>query len=224
MTGWEWAIFLMTKTWYALIAAIAATVGGVTIHEKVITPYMMRRKESKRLFEASNKRMEDRFGMIDKLATDIDFIKAELSPNSGKSMKDVLNKNATDLLMIGQNVKVMRYRQKFAFRVLDTPMFWCDIFGYATAVNNKLIELYGAESEEQMLGHGWANFIAHEDRDRALKEWNESVNHNKETKNYFHVVNGKTGEKYEVCYRAIFEREGDAIITVCGMVQRLIPE
>ncbi len=208
---WEWIIVCLTKGWTAIKSVgilIGAIIGSITIYEKVVKPYQMRKRES---VAVQDKFFADLRGLL----TDVGEIKKEVMPNGGKSLNDKVT------LML-HDVKMIKSRQKFTFRTSDTPMFWNDVAGYASAINSALIDLYGAKSEAQMLGHGWLNFVAPEDRERAMAEWNEAVNNNDEIISTFHVINGITKEKFEVTYRAIFERDNGVIVTICGTVERTV--
>lgn len=192
-------------------ALCGAALTWLGVYKKIIVPYQMRRKESIKLLQAANDNMLNYFAKIDNMASDLSTVKKEVLQDGGYSLKDIAIKTSDDL-------KTLRYRFKAMMQFADKPSFWCDRNGYCTMANKKLIDLYGADSESQMLGLGWLSYVEDSDKDRALKDWNEAIRNNQESENYFHVMNRKTGRIFEIKYNAIFFRENDEIITICGVV------
>ena len=104
----------------------------------------------------------------------IRIIKAEVTPNSGKSLKDTVNslKKACDRIEIRQ--RVLDQRSKTALHYNKTPLFETDIKGRLTWCNEAFLELTkdnGSCSE----GFDWITVIEDDRRDDFLTEFNSCL-------------------------------------------------
>lgn len=143
---------------------------------------------------------------ISKLNTDnaaikesLQKIQYEISPNSGGSMKDVLNS-------IQDRMDADEY--------LDpTPIYKCDERGNATSLNKALLEILGMNYAEA-LGHGWAKQLHDNDRRRVLDAWNEAVGIGKEFDEEYTLINKITGKEITGRDTAIIQRNKDGKVTM----------
>jgi len=104
----------------------------------------------------------------------IRIIKTEVTPNSGKSLKDTVNslKKACDRIEARQ--KILDQRSKAALHYNETPLFETDIKGRLTWCNEAFLELTkdnGSCSEE----FDWLTVIEDDRRDDFLTEFNSCL-------------------------------------------------
>lgn len=112
---------------------------------------------------------------LPQIEKDLDGIKAELKPNCGMSLRDVINRIEKSLLI----EKHARHAMSMA---VDVAMFETDEFGKCTWVNHTYTDITGMTTDEA-LGFGWVSSIYEEDRDRVSEEWKDVV----EEKRSFHM-------------------------------------
>lgn len=110
----------------------------------------------------------------EELKESIKIIKAEVTPNSGKSLKDTVNslKKACDRIETRQ--RVLDQRSKTALHYNKTPLFETDIKGRLTWCNEAFLELTkdnGSCSE----GFDWITVIEDDRRDDFLTEFNSCL-------------------------------------------------
>lgn len=104
----------------------------------------------------------------------ISIIKAEVTPNSGKSLKDTVNslKKACDRIETRQ--KVLDQRSKAALHYNETPLFETDIKGRLTWCNEAFLELTndngGCKDE-----FDWLTVIEDDRREHFLKEFDSCL-------------------------------------------------
>jgi PAS domain-containing protein len=214
---WEYLIALKifiakSLLWLGGLASIILAWFGV--YKKIYLPYKMNKKHSE---EAQAVFFSDLRGLL----TDVKMIKDQVLPNGGQSLNDKVTHLGDKALLIDQNIKIVKARQKFMIKVSETPTFWCDIYGNVVYANNSLINLFGADSEDQLKGHAMMDFIDYSDHGRILSRWNDAMKNNTEAEIEYTVINGKTKERYPVRSRTVFEREGGDILTICGTVTRI---
>jgi hypothetical protein len=104
----------------------------------------------------------------------IKIIKAEVTPNSGKSLKDTVNslKKACDRIEARQ--KVLDQRSKAALHYNEIPLFETDIKGRLNWCNESFLEVTrdnGSCSE----GFDWLTVIEDDRRDDFLTEFNSCL-------------------------------------------------
>ena len=141
---------------YAIyLAAISAIISGViVIYKKAIKPMV-------RAISNLYKTMEK-----------IDKIFDELTPNGGTSIKDKIDHIDINLSLFQQVQEAMAADTKAA-------LFRTDSLGNCVYVNRTYTRTVGLNVSE-ILGHGWQNAIAEEDREKVVAEWYKSVKENRE--------------------------------------------
>jgi PAS domain-containing protein len=97
----------------------------------------------------------------------IDRIYQEVTPNGGSSLKDSVNRIETRQL-------IQEQRQHAYASQLTTPIFETDATGACTWVNKAYLDFVDANPED-VLGHGWINFIAYEDQHRVADSWASAI-------------------------------------------------
>jgi len=106
------------------------------------------------------------------LAKQLDFVASELLPNGGSSVRDALNR-------IEHSVALTNERQRA--RMLDSVdmVFETDSEGNCIWVNRTYARITNRLPAE-LLGHGWVNAIAAEDRNHVTEGWYTSTRENRE--------------------------------------------
>ncbi len=144
----------------------------------------------------------------------INEIRNQLTTNGGKTIKDdmVWIKNE----LTGQNARMLDF---IALSVI--PTFVSDSKGACIAVNQALMELFGA-SREQMLGFGWINFLIDTEKNQKRVNWENAVKYDDFIKDRYHIINGKTQKIIYCEYAANFTRgKMNEVISIMGTVTEI---
>jgi len=141
---------------YALYAvAVSTIVGGlITVYKKGVKPVL--------------KHFTEWYAMQEKINTIFD----EITPNGGTSIKDKVDQTYKGLHLLGQIQDAMAADTKAA-------LFRTDPEGNCVWVNRTYTRTVGRDVSE-LLGHGWQNAIATEDREHVVAEWYRAVEENRD--------------------------------------------
>ena len=104
---------------------------------------------------------------VGKLLVDIEAVVIDLQPNSGKSLRDTVDRIETRLMTIERI-------QQGLFQDGDVGVFTCDSDGRNTYVNRTYCRKLGA-TREQMMAFGWRSFISPEERESYDEEWQPAL-------------------------------------------------
>lgn len=137
----------------------------------------------------------------------------ELNNNGGKSIKDLVEKTNKTVAKLAATNEAM-------LTISDECIFKCSPDGRCIFANESLCDLYGA-SHDEMMGYGWINFLAQDERDANEKNWKRAVENDTNISSEYTVVHGTTREKINCYYKAAIRRdETSAIISIIGIVKR----
>lgn len=125
-------------------------------------------------------------GSMDK----INEISKEFAPNHGSSLKDVLNKMQAELVKNTELTEKIATRQKWIFDNREMPIFESDEEGRCVWVNVAYMNLVNRDMSF-LLGHGWKNVIAPEDRERVIQNWESCVKDGRDSEDTYSVVDSK---------------------------------
>ena len=143
-----------------------------------------------------------------------DNLTYQMNNDSGKSLIDLaqrMDKNIEKLTAVSEGLLMLN----------DQAIFRCDIDGRCVFANQALCELYGA-TREDMLGHGWLNFIKQSEREDAKKNWENSVENDNQVNYQYTVINGHTFTEIKCKYTAVIKRdEAHNIISILGIVSKI---
>ena len=141
--------------WSVYITSASALVGFlIFMHRKVFGPlYTM-------------------FKTQHSIAEKIDFIFEELKPNSGKSIRDVINRIEKGLISASGF-------QKALLADHEDALFETDSEGNCIWMNRTYIRLV-ERTPAEILGHGWQNTIAQEIRKEFVEDWYSAVTEDRE--------------------------------------------
>lgn len=184
-----------------LATAILAMWG---IWSKILKPWF---KESR----DKREKLARAISHIEKMSEKLNHVSKELQPNGGGSIKDQIKQIAND-------VKIIRIEKDATFYLSKEPSFKSDGKGYYTSINYALSQLVGV-SESELLGLGWLNYVALEDKDRIWEEWENIIESGKEISLFYGIKNPTTMEVIPVKCRAVINRDNDKILSVIGTIE-----
>ena len=148
---------------------------------------------------------------IEKMSEKLTHVSKELQPNGGGSIKDQIKQIAND-------VKIIRIEKDATFYLSKEPSFKSDGKGYYTSINYALSQLVGVP-ESELLGLGWLNYVALEDKDRIWEEWENIIESGKEISLFYGIKNPTTMGVIPVKCRAVINRDNDKILSVIGTIE-----
>lgn len=116
----------------------------------------------------------------------------EFSPNSGKSIKDQINR-------IDDATRLAELRSKLIASNLltSTGVYECNVHGDCTWANNAFCDMLGL-SQEDVLGSGWLAGIKVSDRLRVWEVWQQSIEEDIPYECSYTIVNHKTRNEISV--------------------------
>lgn len=116
-----------------------------------------------------------------KMEEKIDVMKAELKPNGGHSIKDVITRLDGTVTVIANSLATMKVqsdrmevRQQSILNSVVIPTFETDSGGNCIFANRAYLDLVG-RSMEEVKGQEWINIIHPEDRDAVKREWAHAI-------------------------------------------------
>jgi len=150
----EWWIIVI-QNYSIYIGALSATIGvGIFIFKKGIKPLL------------------ETIKTYNELCRKVNTIFEEMTPNGGLSVKDKVDRMDKGLSLVQQIQEAMAADTKAA-------LFRTDSSGDCVWVNRTYTKTVGRNISE-VLGHGWINGIAQDERDSVVTEWYKSVDENRE--------------------------------------------
>lgn len=155
---------------------------------------------------------------LEKLESTQEDIKKELSPNSGTSMKDVINNLAISMkkvekttASIAEQSQRAEVRQQYLFSTSDSPIFETDNEGHYLFANKAFQKLIGRNMEE-LKGFGWLNIIHPDDRNKVKTELESAIGDRRNFELTYRIV-CKQKIIYEVVCEALpLEGKGNGYI------------
>lgn len=184
-----------------LATAILAMWG---LWSKIIKPWFKEYRDKR-------EKLEKAVNHIEKMAEKLSIVSKELQTNGGGSIKDQVKQIAND-------IKIIRVEKDATFYLSKEPSFKSDGKGHYTSVNYSLAQLIGVP-ESELLGLGWLNYIALEDKDRIWEEWENIIESGKEISLFYGIKNPTTMEVIPVKCRAVINRDKEKIISVIGTIE-----
>lgn len=112
--------------------------------------------------------------MLGMVMEDLKAIKQEVQPNGGHSLNDKVSAISTHLVDIDKKLIELKVRQRNGSEILDVANWESDSDGRVEYVSTALCDLLG-RSSSSLMDNKWTAYLHPEDKDRVVKEWNESV-------------------------------------------------
>jgi PAS domain S-box-containing protein len=155
---------------------------------------------------------------LDKLETVQEEIKKELSPNSGTTIKDVINTLAVSVKKIerltssiSEQTHRSEVRQQYLFETDEAPTFETDNEGHYIFANKAFQKLIGRGGKE-LHGFGWINIIHPDDRVKVKTELESAIHDRRNFELTYRIV-CKEKIIYEVVCEALpLEGKGNGYI------------
>lgn len=140
------------------------------------------------------------------ITDDISQIRAELTSNSGKSLKDLVKKIEVDVESNTNLTKTIMCRQRWILDNRNEPIFEADENGNFTWVNEAFIKLT-KRSCIDLLGNKWKNIIAEDERDSIFSHWDRAI---KEKRNFEEtiVITDKKSRAFSAMCIATIQEDG----------------
>ncbi len=164
----------------------------------------------------NNKKIEKIINVLDeKVIPFMSSMTHEFSPNSGKSIKDQINRidNATRLAELRSKL--------IASNLITTGAIEFDGRGEATWVNKAICELFGM-SYDQMLGKGWLSAVQDEKRLEVWEDWVTNIEYGIPYEGDFTIHNKQTLEDFTVRLTVVSHKSVDGnILAYYGTVTRI---
>jgi PAS domain-containing protein len=171
---------------YERLSSIAQILGAICAVIAVLW------KLSKRV----TKKIKEKYSLIENTMTKINGISKEFEPNHGSSLKDLLTKMQAELIKNTELTEKIATRQKWIFDNREMPIFESDEQGHCVWVNIAYVNLVKRDMNF-LLGHGWKNVIAQEDRERVVNNWNLCVKDGRDSEDTYSMIDA-SGKKIRV--------------------------
>lgn len=151
------------------------------------------------------------------ITDDIGKIRAELTSNSGKSLKDLVNKIKADVESNTDLTKTIMCHQRWILDNRAEPIFEADEEGNFTWVNEAFVKL-AKRSCYDLLGNKWKNIIAEDERDSIFSHWEKAI---KEKRNFEEtiVITDKKGRRFSAMCIASIQEDGKYIGSLTNIEQ-----
>lgn len=120
----------------------------------------------------------------------IDKIYYEISPNSGSSMKDKINKISDDLIY-------MNNKQDALIQIMPFATLQLDENGHCNYVNRIWCDMTGMD-EQSAMGNGWLDSIVREEREEVKEKLEDAIMNNYFLHLYYTIQNKQTNEKKNI--------------------------
>lgn len=176
----------MTQEWISIISA-GIVLGANQILNIIRTQFQINR-DNKKMEEV----LKDFKELKNVLTEDIKILKAELTTNGGKSVKDRINMMVMELGKLS-----IIYEKKWHLQLDrdEVPIFVNDLNGDYIYVNKALSNLFKM-SQEETIKNGWLKRIFNQSQ--AFHNWNEAVKNKLFYRDEYELVDDK-GKKYAKC-------------------------
>jgi PAS domain S-box-containing protein len=117
--------------------------------------------------------------VVTRLSQQCQGISAQLQNNGGSSVKDSLDR-------IEARQHLFEQRQRVLFADATTGIAETDAEGRCLWVNRKMCEMTGRLPED-LMGYGWRNSIAPDERERFTRDWDQALDEHREFERYYHI-------------------------------------
>jgi len=173
---------------YAIyVAGVSTIIGGlIVVYKKVIKPVI--------------KHFQQWYDMTDK----IDKIFEELTPNGGTSIKDKIDKIDKDLILYKEVQRALLQESEFAHFEMDADGNYI----WVNRTYTRLVE----RTPSELMGHGWYNCVAQDEREAVIAACMNSIKENRELSMTFNFET-PSGKKIKVrggSYK-MTDQKGDTI-------------
>lgn len=139
---------------------------------------------------------------IDSIVDNQTQIKNELSYNGGNSIKDMIKTALERIENTHNDISIIRGVQRTLINRAKIGFFEADSKGRYVWVSTHYLEMTGKQLGD-VLVNGWATCVSPEDRSEVIKEWNESIEHDRDFDMHYSII-GPRGE--DILVRGLAKR------------------
>lgn len=172
----------MPSSVFEILLAAGSAAGAIAAIYKIYRPawgFLVKVKD--RMF--AGRRLETQVlaltSAVAALSQECKNINAQLQNNGGSSIKDSLDR-------IEARQTIFEQRQRVQFSESPYGVLEMDSDGRGVWVNRRLCLLL-ERLPEDLLGYGWRNAIAPDERDRFFREWEAAIEEHREFERYAHL-------------------------------------
>lgn len=140
--------------------------------------------------------ISDKYLFLESTISKINEISKEFAPNHGSSLRDSITRIQNDLAKNTELTEKISTRQKWLFDNREMPIFESDEQGLCVWVNVAYMNIVKRDMNF-LLGHGWKNAIAPEDRERVVESWNSCVKDGRDSEDTYSLIDSH-GERTKV--------------------------
>jgi hypothetical protein len=149
------------------------------------------------------KKIKSKYNHLEDIHEKVEKIFEELTPNHGSSIKDKINSLDKRMNKIDENLvknndltEKIFYRQRWILDNQEAAVFESDAYGKCIWANVHYLKLI-KRNMDFVLGNGWKNIIAPEDRERVTKNWEICVDDGIDSEDTYSIVDSE-GKYYKV--------------------------
>lgn len=149
-----------------------------------------------KLFKKLSIKTKEKFQYVESSLKKIEAISKEFYPNHGSSLKDDIIQIRVALEANTQLTQKISTRQRWELNNQQGPIFESDASGLCVWANASYLALIKRDLPF-ILGNGWKNVIAPEDRDRVVHAWEQCIKDGIDSEDQYLIVNSE-GNKIKV--------------------------
>lgn len=167
------------------IANLAVILGGISLIGSLIWKVFLRYKETSIAIDKTEK-IDSIIESMNILGNKVDAILNELQPNSGKSIKDIIDKTKLNITFINNKLEEIETQMIYSKIVIknlannNNSGYWIsNNTGETIEVSYTVCKML-KKSEDTLLGLNWMTYLHEEDRERIEKSFINSIKLNKD--------------------------------------------
>lgn len=175
------------------LGAIAGAIVALSNLGKILKEAFMNAFNYMKNRRMKNEKVEVMVNSFECIQQKLDSLVAELRPNGGKSLRDLVEK-------INENTT---YNREYVRATLDNDIqmiFETDSIGEYVWVNNTYSR-YTGKQEHDLMGYGWINTVCNSDRVRVREEWESCIEEHRDFSTEYEI-NTVDGNKLKVAAQA----------------------
>lgn len=187
-----------------IVAVVSGVIGFLGFVLKLFR--YLKKKHSSWLKSQLNEFFGERFSGIESINKKIDIIFKEVTPNSGTSIKDKINKIEKSMEQNTELTYKIFNRQRWMFDSDSEPIFETDKQGKCVWANKAYINLVEKDLKD-LLDNGWKNIIHHDFKESVYNEWDSCILDGRNFDMSYKIIN-TSGKTYDVRCIAIKADDG----------------
>jgi len=154
------------------------------------------------------------------LPAKVDRLTKEVLPNGGGSLRDAVDRLATGVDALADQVTVLSERHTTRWKIaFGAPSWETDEYGNFLGVNADLCDLVGLP-EVDLLGTSWKVIIFHEDQPRVFREWDRIIEEKSHLRLQCRIVDCE-GEPLSVQLNARYMKVHGEVFGWIGKIERV---